>query len=170
MATFGKIAKGGTEDLTSAKLNYCKYTSGSAGTLASIKVYIKYYGATNMKCAIYNSDLSGPLTNGITEELAVESDQNGWMTFTFATPPSVAASTEYALAFWPESDYIYKYFDTGASDQAGYDGTPTYPTWPDPIGPDATNTNEVSIYALYVVPPLTINVHDCIDAKDKAGG
>lgn len=147
--TFGKTDKGGTEDLTSAKLNYCKYTSGSAGTLASIKVYIKYYGATNMRCAIYNSDLSGPLTNGTTEEKAVEAAQDDWMTFNFATPPSVAATTEYALAFWPETTYVYKYYSAGGGSKAGYDGTPSYPTWPDPIGPDVTQDILTSIQAVY---------------------
>lgn len=146
--TFGKTTKGGTAQ-TGWK-NYIvatKFTSGPAGPLGSIKLYVKTGStAAKVKCAIYKSDLS-LLANGTTEEKGTPYGLDDWLKFKFPTPPEVLASTEYWLAFWYDT-ITFVYQDAGAANQMGYQSK-TYGSWPDTLVPDAYAAQEYSIHAVY---------------------
>lgn len=149
--TFGKITKGLTEAWTAANwINACKFQSGSAGSLQSITIYVKEKDAgAHIKCAIYDSSFN-LLTNGITEEKIIPSGQDGWLTFSFATPPEIAASTNYWLTFWWDAS-VYWYHDAGEANQRLYDAV-TYNSWPATLSPDGYSAYEISIYATYTEP------------------
>ena len=149
--TFGKTDKGDTKYWQSVNcLCACKFTSGSSGTLASMSIYIKFdMGDTHVKLAIYDSDLN-LLENGTTEEKLITVGQDGWVTFNFATPPSVNASTVYWLCFWMDY-YLYFYGDPGEDDQFS-SKVVTYDSWPSPF-PTSFSDYEYSIYATYEEAP-----------------
>jgi len=166
-ATFGKITKGGTPDYVSANgLMGIKFTSGGAGTLESISLYIlDHADSDKVKCAVYDASL-GLLSNGTTEEKTVTDSYDDWMTFNFDTAPVITASTIYWLCWWV-NQRIDVYYDAGTTDQMLIDSL-SYDTWPDPVVPDSYPDLEFSIYATYA--PLQINVHDCTDLVDKVIG
>lgn len=144
--TFGKTDEGSNKVSIGARICMSKHTSGSAGTLKSLSVQILYQGLVNlMKCAIYDASLN-LLTNGTTEERSIQSDQDGWMEFDFPTPPEVAATTDYYLAFWIET-YTYTYRDpTGGTTEwknVVYDG------WPNPFVDYTSTVINYSIFATY---------------------
>jgi hypothetical protein len=149
-ATFGKTGIGGTESNKSGDyMEGCKFTSGSAGTLASIKAYLKGHGDTRkMKCAIYDSGYN-LLTNGTTEEKTISSTTAAWYTFNFSTAPSVSASTDYYLMMWNDHAVKY-YYDSGASGQFPYYGIAYGGSWPASFTPDGSSARDASIYATYM--------------------
>ena len=152
--TFGKTDKGTSElFLGSPRCYGCKFTSGSAGSLASISAYIQqvesYTG--KIKCAIYDAALN-KVADGETEEKDVEDGQDGWMLFNFITPPSVAASTIYYLVKWWNCANLKAWFSAGSANQAGADVT-AYGAWPDSLSFDYTEAYEHSIFATYVEAP-----------------
>lgn len=164
MATFGKIAKGGTEGSNVGNyIRMCKYQSNAAGTLASISLYIKWSTNANVKCAIYDATYN-LVTNGTTETEAITEGQDDWVVFDFTIQPNIAAATNYYLTWWKDAT-ILNYHDTDAANPyrwkaASYDG------WPDPIeSSEGPANNEWSIYATYATT-LYINVHDCTDLED----
>lgn len=131
-----------------------KFTSGSAGPLASITLHAKYedYPAS-IKCAIFDSDLN-KVANGETEEKVIESGQDDWVTFNFgASKPVVAARTIYWLAFWFNQNITVRK-EPGTTDQLIMDAK-TYNSWRDPLEPDNYFDEEHSVYATYyeALPP-----------------
>ena len=148
--TFGKTDIGVTKPQKFNDYQYaCKFTSGSAGSLASISLYVDY-GFGDVKCAIFDSGFN-KLTNGETEE--IHNPTNGAFTaFNFgASKPSVEASTVYWLAWWSSGDMYYAR-DMGGTEQFQLDAK-TYNTWDDPLVPDGYEDNEYSIYATYEEAP-----------------
>ena len=127
-----------------------KFTSGSAGTLASISVYIRYYNPANIKCALYDSS-DNLVANGTTEEKASESGQNGWMVFAFSTPPSVDAASVYRLAWWV-SDSCYIRYVSDPKQGKRMKATVAYGAWPDPLT-GTLDKYRCSIYATYYEAP-----------------
>ena len=150
--TFGQTTKLETEDITPKNSIFgCKFTSGSAGDLASMAIYLKNIGpAVNAKLAIYDSSLN-KLANGETEEKNIPTD--AWVTFNFPTSPSVAASTIYWLCWWL-ADVFYCYKAAGATNQLLHKSM-TYNGWPATLAPPTGYLDEeYSIYATYEeVPP-----------------
>ena len=114
---FGKDTKGVTEDADwNDWVLATKFTSGSAGFLASMTLYLKEdTPGAKIKCVIYDSSFN-LLANGTTEEKSVPSAHDDWLTFNFPMPPQVAASTVYYLAFWND-EHTYFYHDPGSSNQ-----------------------------------------------------
>lgn len=99
-----------------------QYTGPTGGSVQSITVYIKQYpGKTpNVKCAIYTDNVGSPLSKLTdTEEWTVTSGYDDWKTFTATTNPSLTHNAYYWL-FIKESDTLYFYRGTGASNQYGY--------------------------------------------------
>jgi hypothetical protein len=131
----------------------CKFTSGSAGDLASMTVYLKNMGSpANVKLAMYDSSLN-KLANSETEEKNIPTVTDAWVTFNFPTSPSVAASTIYWLCWWVAGDAFTGRKGVGATDQVLYQYL-TYNGWPATISPPGYTDEESSIYATYEeVPP-----------------
>lgn len=151
--TFGRLTKAPTEVGYGANhLSGCKFTSGSAGSLASISLYCKYYVAdVHVKCAICDTDLS-PLANGTTEEKLLTVGQDGWVTFNFSTPPTVLATTPYWLVFWQDAPN-YTYLDVNGEENQWFYVSSPYNGWPDPIAGPNYQDRENSIYATYEEAP-----------------
>lgn len=145
--TFGKITTGDELSLGGNYIRTSKFPSGSAGSLQSISLYVKEQTAgAKVKCAIYDSDLN-LLTNGTTEEKTVPSEQDDWMVFNFSTPPEIAATTDYLLAFW-NNDYCYFHRVAGSANQYSWKNK-AYNSWPDPLAPGGYGAYVFSIYATY---------------------
>ena len=150
---FGNDNKEGTGWATGGQVNACKFTSGSAGTLTKMSVYVGQFPThtPHMRCHLYDA-ARNKVANGETEELLLGAGQDGWMHFDFLVPPTVTATTVYWLA-WMAGDTgsAYMYRGTGAANQVSATAA-TYPTWPVTLG--AGNTPWVlSIYATYEIPP-----------------
>jgi hypothetical protein len=124
---------------------------------SNISMYGWIYGSNYTrltKGALYNSrTLDTLVTNGTTGERSLAPEGQAWKIFTFSTPPSVSASTEYQLMLWaPEGNGDTRiYYNSGlASGTYLIRDALTYGTWPDPLVPDAEfDTYFVSIYATY---------------------
>ena len=128
------------------------FTIPEAGTANSITVALKrtVAGSNNAKCAIYkHSDLS--LVASTDQVLVSFTTTYAWYTFTFATPPSLTANTEYILVVWCDyTDFtIFFACDAGTTDQ-GHQQSLTYGTFPNPLNPEHNNY-KFSIYCTYTV-------------------
>ena len=130
----------------------CKFTSGSAGELDSISIYLVDVGVTvDVKCAIYNSS-KNLMANGTTEIKQVTVGQDDWMTFNFeGTKPTVLASTVYWLAFF-HSTSIKIYRGAGGSSQYAYRNI-VWGDWPADFSGFSYGDYEAAIYATYYEAP-----------------
>lgn len=146
--TFGKTDIGGTRlGRNQAYIQGIKYPSGSAGSLASMSVYIEgKYADTKVKCAIYDSSLN-LVANGTTEEKTIQADYLGWLTFNFPVSPVVAATTNYWLCVRFDT-YLYMYYAAGGTDQHLTKNLP-YGDWPATLTPEDYNDRAYSIFATY---------------------
>lgn len=150
--TFGLTTKGEVKFAGSANQQWAaKFTSGSAGDLVSITLYVEgAYDNTLVKCAIYDSDLN-LLTNGITAEQTIHSTTDDWVVFNFSSYPSVTATTIYHLAWWCDNAF-WVYRNDGTPDQTIYDAK-AYNSWDDPLVISSSYAYEPSIYATYEEAP-----------------
>lgn len=152
--TFGKTTKGAEEaELTWAAIWGCRFESGSAGELASITLYIKSISDLPMKCAIYDMASKSLLINGTTEEKAITSSQDGWVTFNFPIRPTVEAETNYWLCWWFDDNSVYCYRDAGTTSQTVRKYPISYDGWPANLYPSEYYALEYSIYATYYEAP-----------------
>lgn len=150
--TFGKTTKGPTESALASgadgQIHYFAVTSGDAGTLESITVYVKCRGSTTkIKCALYgerDGSTADLVSNGTTDEKSLAGDFDGWLTFVFSTPPSVTAASAYHLMIWHDQP-IYMYSGLAGTQKVGGKST-TYDGWPDPL--TMTTYNDSSFYTI----------------------
>ena len=91
----------------------------------SITAYIIVSNTHTVKAAIYTS--SGTFIAG-TQEVSVTTSNDGWVTFTFATPPSLTASTSYLLVVWSNSASGTAYLYYTSSGGTGRYVSQTYAT------------------------------------------
>jgi len=131
MATFGYTSDPSTNYSVSAGDVYGSvFTSPSdMGTVNSVKAYwLAVFGppSVNAKALIVkHSDLTivaNGISNVVNKANAAGRTQS---TFTFATAPTLEASTEYVLCLIADSGAII-YYDTGDADQGHYDSTNSY--------------------------------------------
>jgi len=151
--TFGKTTKGGTEVAFNPNYIFAnKFTSGSAGELASMTAYYKNIGAaSNTKLAIYDSSYN-KLTNGETEEKNILNGTDNWITFDFPTSPTVLATTVYWLCQWIAGGTIKVYWTVGDFEQFLADAE-TYDGWPATLQSVGKTDKVYSIYATYEEAP-----------------
>lgn len=144
---FGKVLKGGTQqNWGTGDIQFCKFTSGTAGYLESISVFLFGGDPQNIKCAIYDS--SKNFIAETEERNFPVSLPQGWRLFRFSSPPLVAVTTVYWLACWLSADICGFFYDAGAVGQANmkfyaYDG------WPDPFADSVVQDRDFSMYATY---------------------
>ena len=150
--TFGNTNKEATETVFyTDRIVGCFFTSGSAGVLGSITLYIKNTSTTSVKCAIYDESF-GLLTNSTTEEKEVPPGDD-WITFDFPVGPTVAASTKYYLSFWNKDVNITAiYYKAGLTEQWAQQNL-AYGDWPGTFEPTAYLDREISVYATYEEAP-----------------
>ena len=119
------------------------FTCPSAGTATSITVYLLDDIEVNKQCAIYKHGDSTVLTNGTTEIKTDLVDPAGWLTFTFSTPPTLEADTEYVLEVRSD-DMVFVYYDAGDTGQGHYQngGLESFPA-------TASFTHEDRKYSIY---------------------
>lgn len=128
----------------------------SAGTVDNIIVALKADGAVtnNAKCGIYKHVDSSFLTNGATDQFALDLTTSfQWFTLTYTSKPSLVVSTDYVISVWVDHTGIDNFIAidsgyTGYMHQRaqGYTGT-----FPNPITWTDTYNYIVSIYATYMV-------------------
>jgi len=163
---FGNNNKEANPWSTGGQVNACKFTSGSAGTLEKISVYVKQNVANTplIKCHLYDASRN-KVVNGATEELLLGAGQDGWMHFDFLVPPTVAAATVYWLAFFNDTTST-TYRGDGAAAQTSLTGG-TYPTWPATLAAGSIAWI-FSIYATYVVPPQPPTAPTSLEVDGKS--
>lgn len=142
--TFGYTSVGALNSFKLDDVRGAEGTPSSDGTVDSITVYINssWTSGEEQKCAIYDS--SGNFI-AETEELTTGGD--GWITFNFASPPSVTSGSKYLIGVYQDDNIQYKYDNTSGLTSPNYSGVDTYPTWPDPVG--TSTAFQFSIYANY---------------------
>jgi hypothetical protein len=122
------------------------FTCANSGTADNIVAYFSLEQDGHVKAAIYSSDGS-LITNGTTEErLWIDEKSASWETFTFSSPPSLTASTEYILVLWSNCDGPCSlYYDDGDGTTQGHYDSETYGSWP----ATASFTHEDMKYSIY---------------------
>lgn len=149
---------------TGGQVNHCKFTSGSAGTLEKLSVYVEQSGAGTpvTRCHLYDA-ARNKVANGETEELEVEDAQDGWMHYDFLVPPTVAAATVYWLAWFCEPAAGAKIFHgVGDANQAGATAG-TYPTFPATLNAGSIAWL-LSMYCTYAGAPPPPSVKSLVQA------
>lgn len=160
---FGNDNKELTSWGTGGQINACKFTSGSAGDLEKISVYVLQNGADNPnnKCCLYDA-ARNKLANGETEEKVVGDGQDSWMDFDFLVPPTVLAATVYWIAWWggPTSSRIYR--GAGDGNQVSATGL-AYDGWPASINAGSIAWI-ISMYCTYEEAPPPPSVKTLVQA------
>jgi hypothetical protein len=131
------------------------FTCSDSGSIQSITAYIQCTGfAKNMKAAIYNE---GTHTLVATTEEKSVSPGTTWVTFNFATPPSVSEGNSYVLVVWSASSYgyAYLYYSSYGSSNQGHSYSRNYDGWPSPAN-FGHNSYRYSIYCTYTATPRTV--------------
>jgi hypothetical protein len=109
-------------------------------------IYCAYQSSMNMKAAIY--DNSGNIVAS-TDQLSVPASTSAaWQTFTFASPPTLAASTQYVLVVWSQSGGGGASLRYATGSGNGRYASQTYGDWPSPAT-FSTNTHNYCIYCNY---------------------
>ena len=146
--TFGNSGTGSSGDSIIDTIRGQQFQSPSSPVVAqSISAYIYCStSAKNMNAAIYDS--SGNLVAAATQRSI--SAGTSWQTFTFASPPTLAASTNYVLVVWSQSgsgsgDLRYSSSSGGSGRTAGQ----TYGSWPSSVS-FSTNNRQYSVYCNYL--------------------
>ena len=122
-STFGYTTKGGSTS-TLSNIRGSRFTSTQAGLANSISVYLSSSTTFRAQAAIYSGD--GSTRIGTTEERTL-TNPNGWITFNFVSPPTLAASTNYVLVVWSSDTNnvsIYRDTGTGSKDSKQVELTP----------------------------------------------
>ena len=134
---------------------YAGYGGGSFPSTASFThdspsreycIYATYTPQNqNVKAAIYDS--SNNLVAS-TQEVAVSAD--GWATFSFASPPTLVASTNYVLVAWAQSGSGSVNLEySSASGGNGRSAGQSYGNWPPSVS-FSSDTNQYCIHCNYI--------------------
>ena len=156
MATFGnaETIAGTASTLTSdSGMNAtdalgCKFTTPSDCTsITSLTAYCTPpSGGQGLKACVWASDGS-LVTNGVSTARSALPNTADYYTFTFATPPTVSASTVYYFGFVIEYAWAF-YYKAGAANQQRYDSVNSYTT-PTTLGTDGQDAQEDAWYMTY---------------------
>jgi hypothetical protein len=132
------------------------FSATEDGWADSMTVYLQITSYTkNVKCAIYKlGDLS---LVAYTQERAIgQSSSPSWQTFSFTdSKPSLTSGTQYLLVAWSSFGYggdAYLYRQDGSVNQAYYDLSHFYGSWPNPFTVDSYGDRSYCIYCSYTKP------------------
>lgn len=140
----------------------------SGATVSKITANFTSVGsATEARADIYLFSTLNEITNSETNANASLTTGNN--DFTYSSLPTISASTNYVLTVWANAGKgtaAGLAFDAGSANQGQTQtGTATYPTWPNPMVPNSTDTNMYTIFATYTVTTLLINLTDVAQLK-----
>jgi hypothetical protein len=141
----GSDAQQSTNDLSSGRVRYFKYTADASGTVSEIKIYALANG--NVKIAIY-ADSSGDPGSRLAYNdsgQAVTADQ--WNTLSI-DGLSVTQSTVYWLACIYDTTGSLAYDTIGAGHTPVRYKTATYSTFTWPSSADWTSSNDLNDYSI----------------------
>jgi hypothetical protein len=139
-SSFGSSAQG--HSLSQTYGNW-PVSAGFSENTYRYSIYCTYQPSGRVKAAIY-SDAHTLIAS--TEEKTVVT--TGWVTFNFASPPTLTAGTNYVLVAWSNSiGGINMHYTSGSSNQGHYLSS-TYGSWPSSAG-FSHNSYEYSIYCTY---------------------
>jgi len=166
--TFGYTEKGATSDHNANWMGGSNFTlSETFVRVDNITVYVERdgYGASYMKCAIYNqTDYS---LVAASEQWQTTTDYNDWKTFDLPDDTYLTAGT-YLLMVWCDSNQFIAYCAYGGGyTNAGFSKTVTYDgNFPSTFSGFGTEQKKWSIYANYtIVEEEPLNTQ--IDIKGK---
>jgi len=109
-------------------------------------IYCTYESSTNVKAAIY--DNNGGIVAS-TDQLSIPASASAdWQTFTFASPPTLAASTQYVLVVWSQSGDGSVDLRYASGTGTGRYDSQTYGSWP-PSVTFSANSRNYCIYFTY---------------------
>lgn len=161
-ATFGDTNIETTTSNTTA-ITCILYTSGSAGTVNDIQVYLKDVNAPANKVttAIFAQSGAAPGARlAVSSELTLTADNVArWYVTTISL--AVTAATNYYLCAWTDNDDATRFYTTGTANQ-WREQTGTYNSYPTPFGtPSFSLARQMSIYADYTpsgggTPPTSL--------------
>jgi len=146
--TFGHTVQESSTASIENTIRGSSFTCSENGTIQSITAYIRCTSAAkNMTAAIYNEG---------THTLVAQTEQKlvpigtTWVTFNFATPPSVTSGNSYVLVVWSFLDIgnANLYYHPGDSNQGHYLSMPYNGSYPSSLTFNHEN-REYSIYCTY---------------------
>ena len=144
--TFGYTSAGASTAAITNSLRGSLFTSPSDyGSFTSGSIYISHsLSGGNVKVVIAKHSDLNIVTNGISNGISAPS--TGWYTPTFASNPSLVASTDYVLTGITDSVVNKITYDSGTTNQGHVDSSNTYSSPSNPT--DATHDNNK--YAVYI--------------------
>ena len=130
--TFGSSTGSSTTSYSSSDFYGSLYTSpadAGGATISSLTAYCSgRYGTVNIKAVIVrHSDMVIIGVSDATSCSTTAADR----TFTFSTPVTISASTEYVIGLIADGTF-YFYYSSGSTNQGHYDTTNSYTTPSDP--------------------------------------
>lgn len=159
--TFGYTTIGGTtSNATLDILRGSIFTSPSdaaGATVSSITLYSAALSANgNVKAALVASSTLNIVPNGVSDPVSVTTASGAsWRTYSFTTPPTLAASTNYLLMAVKSNNFHTFNYDAGGF--GWQDNTNSYTTPLDPTDVTGTASQKHSIYATYTVCDPTVS-------------
>ena len=146
--TFGTTRTGSSGETLMNTIRGQLFTTPSGNPVVAQSIAAYIYCSTNakmMKAAIYDS--SGNLVASTAEQQI--STGTSTRTFTFASPPTLTASTQYILVVWSQSGSGSADLRYASGTGAGrYVSSQTYGDWPSSVT-FSTNTRNYCIYCNY---------------------
>jgi len=144
---FGQTSKVGAASTTEGYVTAHSAHCPEAGKAISITVNLKVATTDHkVKCALYDASL---VLVDSTEERTIAAGTDGWETFNFASPPTLAHA-DYWITVWAEATTgtceVYFSNAGGVSVRAQ---AKTYDSWPNPLAGTAYANYRVSIYCTY---------------------
>jgi hypothetical protein len=133
-----------------------RFQSGSDAAGASATTmswYIASSAGSNLKFALYSDSGTAP-TNVLASASGSIGIETKWVTLTFGTPYTLAASTWYWFAVLGDADTTNIYYADSTSLNAGKDVTFTYASFPVNPFEGLTTTYTVRLYHAYVTYTL----------------
>ncbi len=148
----GNASSGDTTDSgNNGQISASKFNSGSGGTLSSLKAYFEFVQASpsnHAKVAIYSdsSGTPGTLLSSATASSTVVTV--GWNTLSLGTSVSLAANTNYWLAFNIDGSGTNYGVNTGETNSAFVNMT-YGSNFPSSFSATSTGTDAFSVYGVY---------------------
>jgi flagellin-like protein len=150
--TLGNTAQESSTASLEDTIRGSSFTASASGTIQSISAYISRsitFGTPTINAAIYNEGAHTLLAQATAQ--SVDSGTS-WLTFTFASPPSLTAGNSYVLVVWASSSSWYSinlYYSSSGGTNQGHSVSATYGS-SFPSSPSFShNTYRYSIYCTY---------------------
>jgi len=160
--TFGKTTVGASSDTFLAdRKRVSRYALPTSGAVTKLSIYLAPTGTSGqqvLKGVVYADSSGAPSALlGVSEQLTFSSTSSaGWYDLTFSSPLKLAAGNYWIGAITGPTSKVGGFRYDSVASSRDYNSN-TYTSGPsNPFGPVTIDSEQTSLYATYVVPPVNV--------------